>query len=946
MRQVKLFLVVAAIVQTLTLTGQTKSELRELFLSAEVDILYEDYAEALPKYLNLLQIYPGNYNFYFRIGQCYLNTPGEKEKSISFLETAAEHINMRYREGRFREDNAPYDVLYYLANAYRVNNDLDKALATYDRFMTDIDTRIYDTSLVRFQIRSCHVARELMKNPVYIAEQNLGSTINNRFSESAPVVSGTEDVIIFTRALQFYDAVFFSRRTDGTWTDPVNLTPQLGVDQDYFSSSLSSDGRTLLLYRTDNFEGNIYKSTFDGEQWSNVERLNDNVNTKYWESHAALSRDGRKIYFTSNRKESFGGLDIFMSQIDSTGDWGTPVNLGPVINSPYNEEAPFLANDDRTLFFSSRGHKNMGGYDIFRSDLDENGRWGVPVNLGYPVNTTDDDLFFYPMGEGHTGYYARFDPSGYGKMDIFRYEIFNDLHPRHFYVTGKAAVTNLREEFAGEIMIKAVNATDASVSAQAVTDPSTGIYSLRLPHGLYDFSYTSSDATTLNKTFTLPLTHRGDTVKIDDMMLPNTDFVAEMRMMADTALKVTSGDPVTFILEVEPESTLGIIVSAHDSVVISESVRISDTLFRYSLVPPEGDSDLGFTLTDRFGNMTTANISINRSRLVRIAPPQYESTVAGRQIKTLLDILKEHADNDIARVLDDINPDDESFTDADDLIATIKEMSPEAGIKEERIDRLALEAAADEGILTQAATDILSANSTGRMREALTGIGAGNRELRNWSDLVQYVETATQGEVKGDDLMRLAVYILMDAEPGINLIRDRILYAVSLTSDSTAIKKAVETADSQNIKLQGAWLGAVIAEAGREGKTATMNRILAAISHKPGSNTAELSGDIAMNADSALAAFLGSPEGIRMAKGKHRAFIEDLFAAAGEGLAEETGIENALARVIIAADLTEKETDRNMAERPALYRWWWLIIPLLLLVIYLFRNTASKKDYR
>lgn len=426
MRKVRYIIWMILVAHAVSLAGQTKSSLRELFVSAEGDILFEDYAEALPKYLSLLQIYPENFNLYYRIGQCYINTPGEKDKAISWLEAAAGHINPNYREGNLRENGAPYDALYFLANAYRIANDFDRALETYDLFLKDVDTEKYDTALVRFQMQTCHNAREMMRKPVFITDRNLGSTINERFSEFNPVVSDDETTLLFTRELQFYDAIFWSRKIDGQWTEPVNLTPQLGIDQDYYTSSLSPDGRTLLMYRTDTYDGNIYLSRLEGDRWSKVEKLNSNVNTRYWESHATMSRDGKKLFFTSNRKESIGGLDIFVSVRDSSGNWGPAQNLGPVINTIYNEETPFLANNDSTLFFSSRGHFNMGGYDIFRSDMGPDGQWSTPVNIGYPLNTTDDDLFFHPLKNGDGGYYARFADDGFGRMDIFSCSFYKE----------------------------------------------------------------------------------------------------------------------------------------------------------------------------------------------------------------------------------------------------------------------------------------------------------------------------------------------------------------------------------------------------------------------------------------------------------------------------------------------------------------------------------------
>ncbi len=610
MRSPKYILCMLIVMLGLTVTGQTRSGMRELFVSAEGDILYEDYQEALPKFFNLLQIYPENFNFYYRIGQCYLNTPGEKEKSIPYLETAAANINPDYREGKFRETGAPYDALYFLANAYRISGNLDKALETYDLFMEDVDAEVYDTALIRFQIESCHTARLMMTDPVYVVERNLGPTVNERFSESNPVVSADGSMLAFTRKLQFYDAVFYSKRVNDRWTPPVNMTPELGVDQDYFSSSLSGDGKTLLLYRTDNYEGNIYLSRFDGEKWSNVEKLNDKVNTRFWESHATMSKDGRKLYFTSNRRESLGGLDIFVSERDSTGNWGVPSNAGPVINTPYNEETPFLANDDRSLFFSSRGHLNMGGYDIFRSDLDASGNWGPPVNLRYPVNTTDDDLFFTPVGDGSRGYTAKFDPDGYGKMDLFFYEIFTDRNPRIFTVEGIVSIDNLRPDFLEPVKITAINNADALRVVSAVSDPASGRYSMSLPQGSYRLIWSSDGAADISKTVDMPRTLIGDTVRIESVSLTPSDFEAWLRVTGDTLILVRPGEQVSVGLETEPRSILRVELKTADTLIILGTHRITDSTFIFTLLPDKGESRVSFTLTDRFGNHNSASVRI------------------------------------------------------------------------------------------------------------------------------------------------------------------------------------------------------------------------------------------------------------------------------------------------------------------------------------------------
>ncbi len=643
MRRAKYLLSALILMCTVALQGQTKSEFREMFTSAEGDVLFEDYAEALPKYLNLLQFYPENYNYYFRIGQCYLNTPGEKDKSISFLETAARNINPQYRAGKFRENGAPYDALYLLANAYRISNDFDKAVEIYTLFMQNVDPDVYDTNLVRFQIEECYNAREMMKKPVLVIEKNLGDRINQRFSEFNPVISSDEQSMLFTRELQFYDAVFWSKKVNGQWTNPVNLTPELGIDQDYYTSSLTGDGKTLLLYRIDRFDGNIYQSRLTGDQWGDVEKLNANINTKYWESHATLAHDGRRLFFTSNRKESLGGLDIFVSERDSTGDWGPAKNIGPVINTEYNEDTPFLANNDRTLFFSSRGHHNMGGYDIFRSDLDEKGEWGAPVNIGYPVNTTDDDLFFMPVGKGNRGYLSRFSTEGQGKMDILTYDIYSDLNPRNFFITGRAGISNLLSDYQQTVEVTAINNADTKRVISALTNPQTGLYTFRLPQGSYRFTFAADDALTMSQNYEIAVTHKSDTISIDPVTLNNTDVSAYLKLLGDSVVSVTSADPVPFGLIVENMSLLDIKVLLPDSTVSTEQHRMNDTTFTYSFVPPHGDSRITFNLTDRFGNTASAAARVTRSGRVAQKPlykelpvrPPADAAVTGTMAETV-----------------------------------------------------------------------------------------------------------------------------------------------------------------------------------------------------------------------------------------------------------------------------------------------------------------------
>ncbi len=419
MIKIYLFVLIAPFLCIIPSIGQEKSSPREMFLEAESYFLYEEYSEALPIYIKLSLTYPQNDNINYRIGRCFLNIPYEKHKSIEYLEKAIKNINPNYKEGSLKETKAPIDAHFYLGDAYRINNQLDKAITTYKYFKSICDSKIYDHLIIDDQIRSCENARKLEKSPVVVEYDNLGNTINSRSSETNPVLSGDESIIVYNTQLPFYTAVYFSQKVNGKWETPVNINPDLGVDEDCSPVCLSYDGKELILYRNNEFLGDLYVSHFANGKWSKIKRLNGNINTRYWESHASLSKDGKKLYFTSNRKDSYGGLDIYVSTRKEKDNWELPVNIGSTVNSPLNEETPFISADGQKLFFSSFGHNGIGGYDIFVSELKNDGSWSEPQNLGYPMNTTDNDLFFQPVGNGNNGYISRFTNTSFGRSDIY-----------------------------------------------------------------------------------------------------------------------------------------------------------------------------------------------------------------------------------------------------------------------------------------------------------------------------------------------------------------------------------------------------------------------------------------------------------------------------------------------------------------------------------------------
>ncbi len=394
---------------------------QETFLEAEYFLMFEDYNDALPYYLELYKTYPENNNLAYRIGISYLGIAGRKQLAIEYLEKAAKNSEASYREGSLRQTTAPYTAWYFLGNAYRINYQFEKAKEAYRKYRETLLKDDTDNILfIEHQIRVCDNAKSIMENPVKYEEENIGEQFNDENNNFNPVISSDGSRFAYMSSLKFYDAVLFSYKEKNRWSDPVNITPDLKSDGDLYISCLADNGNTLYMSKDDDIESDIYFSRYDGVKWSPAEPVSDVINTSYWESHAFVTEDGSAMVFASNRPGGMGGLDLYISYKNDRGGWGQPVNLGPDINTPFNEDRAFLINNGKQLFFCSQGHYNMGGFDMFRSEELENNNWSKPENLGYPINSSDDDVFFMPVNNGRSGYIsAHREGRGYGKEDVY-----------------------------------------------------------------------------------------------------------------------------------------------------------------------------------------------------------------------------------------------------------------------------------------------------------------------------------------------------------------------------------------------------------------------------------------------------------------------------------------------------------------------------------------------
>jgi len=729
---------------------QKKSEIKEKFVEAESWFLFEEYRDALPLYEELLDIDPENGNYNYRAGICYLNIPDEKEKSISFLEKATQNVNPDYKEGSFRETGAPMDAYYYLGNAYRVNNRLEKAIETYLYFKENLDEKVYDVAIVDNQIQNTRNALELRKNPVFLDLKNLGGTINTRFSDFNPVVSGDESTIVYTQQTQFQPQVFYSKKVNGRWTTPVNMSFALGAE-DLSTASLSYDGKTLYLYKLDEYDGNVYVSRWQDDQWSRIEKLNENINTKFWESHACESKDGKKLYFTSNRKGGFGGLDIYVSSRDSAGQWGPPTNLGDKINSPYNEETPFISEDGKTLYFSSYGHFNIGGYDIFYATRFDNGEWSSPLNMGFPINTPDDDLFYVPSGD-HFAYYSIYSETGYGMNDIFRLEIFSDEHPRKFLIKGIVSLGALPSKFFETISIDVVD-VEKKDTITTVQPMSSGAYDFTISAGEYDLNFMGDGFKPVTERIKLLNSSKDSIYRVPETRLMLTDISAVLEFM-DSTFDATAGDPLDIHLLVEPGSILTISGSRDSVILFSDDFAIYDSLFTYTYTPEPGDNNLTFTLTDKYGNTVTKDLLIEAPVVMAIIPVtdtvsdvEPELFIVSNEVLEFRNRLSHYAEGDLKTTIDAADLQAEQIATPDHFVTHLKEIAPENGYTPADVDALLLLAASRGASNAERFRTTLKGNTTPPLERVLDTLNLATHNISSSAELMAYLQSLVDAGV-------------------------------------------------------------------------------------------------------------------------------------------------------------------------------------------------------
>jgi tetratricopeptide (TPR) repeat protein len=509
------------VIFSLAASAQSTKEMKDIFTQAESYYLFGEFE--LANQLFLLLDNPGNQNIAYKIGTCYLNIRDEKQKAIPYLESSVKNSSFNAKPGSFNEKQAPLDAYFFLGKAYMINNELEKALNTFETFRnlaqsTEVKGKMENLEFIDQELLACKNAIRLTQNPVPLVKEMLGGGFADGSENENAVVSYDGNSLVYTERRGMVNIIMYSRKERDKWQIPIDITLMLNAGEDCTSSSLNSNGTELFLYKNDNFDGNIYCSTLEDGVWTPIKKLNKNINTKYYESHASVSYDGKKLYFTSNREGGSGGLDIYVSELDASGDWGPAVNLGNTINTPFNEDTPFITANDSVLYFCSEGHITMGGYDIFKSTRLDSG-WKTPVNLGYPVNSTDDDKFYQPVNNGINAYYS--EKTDYKKTDIF-YLTYGTAEIKQLYkISGNISLSDTVMSYDEGFSINLIDKETSDTIDVGYPNKFTGIYNFKVVPGNFRLVYSGKGY----------LSQTVDTMIINDN--PLTTLTIDVKLMRD-----------------------------------------------------------------------------------------------------------------------------------------------------------------------------------------------------------------------------------------------------------------------------------------------------------------------------------------------------------------------------------------------------------------------------
>jgi tetratricopeptide (TPR) repeat protein len=424
----RVVVVIIGLMMVIPLNARRNNSRHRTFKNAISAADHKDYETAMSLYAGILDEEPDHVDALTQLGICLVTTNQFLDSALMLFQRA---LNIIPADDHF----SPFGIELQLtiARTLNLNQEPEKALHILRHLRENITDTIFISEISHEMVQTRNAA-VLLKNPVPLKITNLGATLNSEYDDHSPLVSLTGNRIFFTsrRSVgrdyeladgQYPEKVFFAEHDGKAWKSPRPLNEFFTRAEHKSILSLSPDGEQIFLFKNDRGVKNIYVSYFRNDEWQAPQKLPGPVNSQWDETHASLSPDQSKLFFTSNRPGGFGGLDLYVVKKDEYGQWGEAVNMGASVNSAWDEETPMLHPDGTTLYFASEGHSSMGRLDIFFSQKLPDGLWTEAANMGHPINTPDDDFFFVPTLDKSKAYYASYRFSeNVGRSDIYQVE--------------------------------------------------------------------------------------------------------------------------------------------------------------------------------------------------------------------------------------------------------------------------------------------------------------------------------------------------------------------------------------------------------------------------------------------------------------------------------------------------------------------------------------------
>ncbi|HXB39439.1 MAG TPA: tetratricopeptide repeat protein [Bacteroidia bacterium] len=441
---------------------------------------------ALPMYKELVKREPNETDYQYKLALCYLQTYIDKTAAVPYLEKVV------------KDPKCKPDSWYWLGKAYHLAGKYDEAIKAYSKYKELVAKDKLEADKADHLIEQVNNAKQLVKYPINITFTNAGPEVNSEFPDYYPWITQDEQTIFFTSRRKgshtstvesdgYYSSdCLYATVMDGKWAKAQNLGNAVNTNLDEQIVGIKRDGTELIIYidHIDQLE-DLYKTYKKNNNYVKIEKLSDNVNNeKEYSGSIFETDDGPILYFVRRGKTSIGESDIYTARLLPTGQWGIAQNIGPNINTKYREDFPWLSTDGKTLYFSSEGHSSMGGFDLFKSIWDDDKmEWSKPINLGYPLNTADDERQISILPDNRAGYISALRPGGLGDLDIYRIK-FEDNEQKYSVYRGKIIKSDSTVKGEIQANITAVN-TKTNDEIAFVSNKTTGRYIMALLPGIY-----------------------------------------------------------------------------------------------------------------------------------------------------------------------------------------------------------------------------------------------------------------------------------------------------------------------------------------------------------------------------------------------------------------------------------------------------------------------------